>query len=520
MSSDVLIAILTAIVWLLCVGWPTIALVRRIALPDEREWQRIKEHIKNLHRDLVDDADYSETTKQALKLVLTREPGYSRAGYLSLALDVIQAPADYIARTAKALSAQSIVVGLCGTVVTFAALFSRELAVAHANAATAQNLAASVVEHLRLIYLINAFAIGVALVLYHVGWWAKHRGERACFAASAAFAETIEGTDASLAPELAAALDRSAAEFRRFSETLFTDQFSKIERLLGQVKVLGDGIKELVKETVAQNKRDEGVLQAQLRENSTAIERITQRLDEGFKLLAQPFIQGIPAMETVTEAAGQLKEAVDKFAAADITSAMRQMASAAAVFEHATTELPSTMSAAIEGSGAAIKDATCVSIETALRSALVAASDDRRRFLEAMHEQQTAEVENLKRFLTNMTVRLQRNSTIAASKMVTAFERFPSQLESSLEPVRAAIAAQNTVVERMHSSIDATVASATASLGSSVATHVGKASDAIVSELRASQTQRSANWATEAREAAATNGIPADRFVVASEAES
>ena len=363
------IAIITGVILFFGVLRPAWRM-RGISLPSEAEWTEVAERIVEIRRDFVDEDTFHPTTKQALKLMLGREPGYGRLTYLPLALDTIQGSADFVARTYRALSSQAIIVGLLGTVATFFTLFLSENLARQGTPAAAQEVAQRVLAHLTIIYLVNAVAIGIASWLYHLSWKAKHAGELAALAASSAFSRLAEGGEASLAPELAAALDRSAEQFRGFSESLFNGQFQRLESLLGQIEGLGKAMRELVREVVAQNQRDQGVFQAQLRETSTSIERVTQRMDEGFKLLAQPFLQGIPAMQSLAESADGLKSAADSVLKANVVVTTTQLKIAASALDRTVKEMPELIRAALEQATGSVRESSQQGVELGVRSAL------------------------------------------------------------------------------------------------------------------------------------------------------
>jgi hypothetical protein len=486
MSSELVIIIVTLLVWALWVLRPAIQ-VFRSWLPNEDEWMRVRGEIKSLQRDLVDETEYHSNTKQALKLVLTREAGYGRVAYVPLALDVIQAPADQVSRTCRALSAQSIVLGLVGTVLTFAFLFgSHQLATGNTTAPIAQTIAMKVLEHLSGIYFINTFAIIAGFVLYHRGWVSKQRGDRAGLAATEAFAELTEGGDASLAPELAAALERTAQEFRRFSESLFNDQFAKIERLLGQVKGLGDGIRELVKETVAQNKKDQGVLQAQLRENSTAVERVTQRLDDGFKLLAQPFIQGIPAMQTVSEASEQLKLAADAFVKADLSGIAGHLGTATVSLEEVLRQTPSQVAEGVLAAGVTLRDVTREALQASLHSAFAEAAIENKRFMEEIVTRVGSDLTRLEEKLAEASTGLQQTSTVSASELKATLGRIADRFETAQDTVRETLHDANAdLVQRIGVEIDRAASVVVAGVAGDVGISLRQASAEVVAAIRA-----------------------------------
>ena len=119
--------------------------------------------------------------------------------------------------------------------------------------------------------------------------------------------------EGSIAPELAAALDRSAQEFRGFSEAYSTTSSPRLTTAR-QAGLVTDP--RAVKEVVAQNRKTKVFCRHSYGRTSTAVERITQRLDDRFKPFAQPH-SGIPTMQTLTKASQQLTVAVDAFVKAD-----------------------------------------------------------------------------------------------------------------------------------------------------------------------------------------------------------
>ncbi len=408
-------------VWVFAVVVPALRL-SRAWLPHESEWESVRADIRELTRDDVPNESYHETTKQALQLVLTGVPGFGRLGQVPLALDVIVAPTDSMSRTLRSLSAQSIVLGLAGTVVTFATLFGTQ---EFEPGPDAKNAVASVLQHLSVIYILNSVAIVTSFSLYHWAWVTKRRGEDAATAAGRAFAELQEGGAFAIAPELASALERTAREFREFAEILFNGQFSKIEMLLGQVAGLGSGIQALVRETVAQNGRDQGILQAQLREHSTSLERITERLDSGFKLLAQPFIQGIPAMQALDEAAQGLKRATDALSVAQLPAVAEQLRTSTRALSHQVEEAPKHFKRVLDDTGAAIANATKNGLSDGLQEVVARRREDQERALSSLTAQLIAAAGELR-------ATSDHQSGIRGAALIDALGRYVARIETPL----------------------------------------------------------------------------------------
>lgn len=375
--SHTTISLLLLSLGLLCIAYPLYR-VKQIRLPRVPEWKDLQERICDLTRDDVEATAYSELTKQALVIVLTGRRGYGRLSQVPLALDHIQGAAESLARTFRMLGSQAVVIGLLGTVVTFYTFFGT----GEVSGGDGAVVMSTVFGLLRPIYLVNGIALAVAIVLFALGLRASRRGDDACLAAAEAFHRLAESGQSDLAPELVKALEVTAGQFQAFSQQLFQDQFSKIESLLGEVQALGTGLRALVEQIVARSSNEQEVYQALLRQNSATVDALTARLDTGFQLLAQPFLEGIPAMQALAESSRELRIVTDQVVQANIVQLSTQLKVTINQLERATKDLPGAVGASVASAVPSLTEASKNGIRLGVEAAVAPLMADVRAALD------------------------------------------------------------------------------------------------------------------------------------------
>jgi phage-related protein len=110
--------------------------------------------------------------------------------------------------------------------------------------------------------------------------------------------------------------------------------------------------------------------------NAAAIEALTQRLDAGFQLLAQPFLQGIPSMEVLARASEALKKTAEEVAQADIVQLTTRLDLAVTRLDRVLDDLPPRVSAGIHQAASAIRAATQEGARAGMESSLAPVASD------------------------------------------------------------------------------------------------------------------------------------------------
>ena len=290
--------------------------IRTAPRPGVKEWQEIAKRIQRLTADDIVDTRWSEPSKSALQLVLrTATPGAGRLENVPFALDTVHAPFGRAESEYRALSSQSIVLGLLGTVVTFTLLFaSNPYETSAAADATGKLLA-----KLSTVYLVNAIALFFGACFAYQYRRIRDEGDTVVAIAQSAFARLHDDVERSSGPLIATALERGESQSHLYPKQLFEEHFRGLGALLGEVRGVGEALRTLVNRMVDQTGGERETVRAAVRENAATVERLTERLDEGFKLLAQPFLQGIPAMDSLAVSAEAIREstreALSQFAA-------------------------------------------------------------------------------------------------------------------------------------------------------------------------------------------------------------
>ncbi|BCS31404.1 hypothetical protein TBR22_A06050 [Luteitalea sp. TBR-22] len=329
-------------------------------VPTATEWAGISERITSLSKDVVDVSDYSENARRALDLVLTNEPGYGRLAAIPQAMELLIEPVEAAARLLRTASSQVVMIGLLGTVLIFAITF---------QSADVSDPAA-LLTHLKFIYWVNAVGLFVSVLLLLASMRARAAGEHAVRIAGKALHLLQDSGSSNLAPELVKALEVSASQFQQFSQQLFNDQFAKIQTLLGSVQGVGTSLHALVDQVVVKAADERTAFEATSRQHVVAIEALTQRLDQGFQLLATPFLEGIPAMHGLTQAAQALQKSSDDVMKANVAQAVAQLKVATQGLNRILEGLPQQVAQATSEANAAVRESTVNAVQAALENAI------------------------------------------------------------------------------------------------------------------------------------------------------
>ena len=427
---------LTALFLIAVVVIPAITAWRK-RLPLVAEWTDLQGRIGGYQRDTVGAVlTLSEPTKHALSLVLSRNEGYGRLRNVPLALDIVSAPLESSARTLRALSGQAIVIGLGGTVSMFCVLFVR------LKGTQSENLFTQVNDHLLWIYAVNGFCIAAAAIFGHIARARRQEADDVLHLANLTFGQLEEAGDEVIGPELAAALKDSAELFRRSSEELFTTQFGKVEALLEEVKILGTAITSVVKE-VTENAgiERERVFQALLHEERARTDAFVERLDSGFKLLAQPFLQGIPAMAAMTEAATSLEKAGAVIVKSNVSATLTKLTETVQQLETVQRGLPD-----------AIGQATTEAVDIANKGIRETLSKTLEEFGKVA-ENLRSDFADLHGSIENLPSALQKNRQEADAAVVASIAAIGARLSSALGLLEKRVATSDENLRKLLDSV-------------------------------------------------------------------
>ncbi len=461
--------------------------ISRTPRPTIGEWNDIAGKIGKLTADDIEDNRWSEKSKAALKLVLRTEPGAGRLSNVPLALDILQAPFDHADGEYRALSSQSIVLGLFGTVITFALLFLSGI-----NSVEVKSLLAK----LSTVYVVNAVALTLGAIFFNKHRRIRGEGEKVLWLAQSALARLKDATDSNLAPEIAAALDRSATQFQAYSRQLFDDHFRSIGSLLGEVRGVGETLRSLVNQMLEQAGHERESIRATVRENAASLERLTGRLDEGFKLLAQPFLQGIPAIDALAKNALVFEQGA-RSAFTQLSEASAQLRSSAERLEQTAALLPGQTERLLSEAGhklateagAAVGQAVATHFAPQVERYTAAAATAAQSM-----ERNTDSLACVVRLAYTQVAEAAGQLQGAANRVASVADGLPGQTERLLADAGQRLAGEagaavgqaitshlGPQVEQLATSVD----TATQSLGSSAAAMVGVARE--VSEARVAQ---------------------------------
>lgn len=306
-----------------------------------------------LHADA--QTSFSEDTGHALSLVLTQHPGYGRLALVPQALDEAVAGTERKARALRSVASQAIILGLLGTTLTFALwFFSNESKVGDAKrkqgaaVSTAAvndpgqgtDLVADLMRHLKVIYLVNAVAIAFSLVFFARAHHVRAMEDEISREARRTLGLLEEGAGANLQPDLVAALEESSRRLGGIYHDLFDNQLREVRDLASKLEGLSGVIESLATGVQKASQTDVEALRAVERNHQASLEELTRKLDGGFQLLAQPFLQGIPAIGQLTRAARALEQVADRVVESHVADALEKARAAIDALTVATQNLP------------------------------------------------------------------------------------------------------------------------------------------------------------------------------------
>ncbi len=254
-----------------CVCIPFSLVRRRIKgiMRQSEHWRELEKNINELGQEEV--RFFPNPTRYVLHSVLSAAKGTARAGAVPPALDYLAAEVESPILTLRSLSYLSVLIGLLGTVTMLAMALQRMDSLSQFKA-----------DLLKNIYPINAFAIGLAVVIFLSYSWYRHKGDQLLLLASRVLgrlrSDQIGGAD----PQLLAALEKVGERFKEWGDEIYGRYQGAIDGLLQEMRELSQAILEVVGEAVLSRKEEDQALLPLLRSQEAKIELLSQRLEQGY----------------------------------------------------------------------------------------------------------------------------------------------------------------------------------------------------------------------------------------------
>jgi len=268
-------------------------------------WLRLRPKIARI--SLQDIQGLPEPTRYVLDCVLTDKIGRGKPQAIPSALEHLAAAFDAPTRFLRSLSYLSVLFGLLGTVTLLALAFLDVHQISDLKP-----------EHLRYIYPVNSIAIALATIIYIIYSFYRLKGDRLLLTASQTLgllqAEVPEEVD----PNLVASLERVADKFKEWGQETQLQHEQHANALVREMRGLGEAIREMVNRMIATRRTEEEGIIPLLRTQDEKIELLSERLDERFRDLAKPLLEGLPILEQWRDRTKELGELFREFQQADL----------------------------------------------------------------------------------------------------------------------------------------------------------------------------------------------------------
>ncbi|MBU4447251.1 MAG: hypothetical protein KKD99_01600 [Proteobacteria bacterium] len=262
----------------------------------------------------------------------------ARSAAIGPAMDYFAAEVESPVRTLRSLSYLAVLIGLLGTVTL--------LALTLWGVETISQLKPG---DLRNIYPINAAAITVAVVVFLSYCRYQYKGDQLLLEASRVLGRLSTDVPAGVDPILVASLEKVGEKFKEWGDEVQERHLGTIKDLLQEVQELSEAMRQMVAKTIASRNEEDQSITPLLRAQDAKMELLSQRLDHGFKLLAQPFEQGIPVLERWKESTDNLNRAIEHIKVADLPNRTAELGQATRELAQTVEGLPQTFRDKLQG---------------------------------------------------------------------------------------------------------------------------------------------------------------------------
>lgn len=347
------------------------------------EWEIVGEHAARLssnvaeskgHLPASDREKISDETWDILRHVLREAPGEIDRDEMLDSLDSIRDQGESSASGFQSLASQAVLTTLLATVLMFVLLF-------WPNAGQQSVNVDALRKHVPAIYAFNALGLAAALTFMFLARRSRARAEDNARAARVAFREFRPTSDDRDLQRLKPTLD----ELQKKLEEANRNFVDHLGRRMGDVVSQLDGVKTAVVtlgerfiSTTGTNPLNE---MAALQAVHADVRRLATSMDEGIRGLAQPFLQGIPAMGKLTAAAEKLDETATALLSGDprailarLEAGARAVTSVITAHEHSLQGLPAACREAVSGAVSGASETLASRVEGTLLTVKDAAS--------------------------------------------------------------------------------------------------------------------------------------------------
>jgi hypothetical protein len=281
-------------------------------------------------------ADYEQPTKHVFKLVNKK---IIQSEDISQAKDFLSFYLESIVYNLRSLSYAASLAGLFGTV----CILYFTLASIKEN----EQFQLSLLNH---VYLANVFAIFVAILAYSSFYWYRSKTDQFFSLVVRRLDDLDLDLPPGVNPTLILALEKVAEKYQKWGEKVQAKHLENVKVLFSEMKEVGAAIKTMVETTLeSRRQREEEIILPLLQDHVAKIELLSQRLDNGFQVLARPFAEGIPIIERWDQSTANLTAAVNKLAAADIPGVVSRLQDTTSKLTAAISSLPELVRQSLQG---------------------------------------------------------------------------------------------------------------------------------------------------------------------------
>ncbi len=325
-------------------------------LPRCHDWKSVGNSLD--YTDVQDAVQNFPKLRNYLETVLTDRHGHVRPGSVHRSLDLFAAEIDHFSRAFRSLSGLAVLCGLGITAIFLAWSLRSASEGSILNPTTLKN-----------VYVPNAICICVALLLLWLNYLSRQNAEKAYLEATRVLSRLQEIDPENVDPRLIQALQTVASKFREWGQSFYSEHFGAIQSILNEMQGLSTQVRNYLLQALNEAQQSGQEIQLLLRELQRGAERVRVSLDEGFKLLAQPFIQGVPASREVLEAAETLKKTIAGLQELRWDTSLQDFAKEVAELRSAIDTLPDQVCSSLAG----VKDSISSSTRSAIHESLMPA---------------------------------------------------------------------------------------------------------------------------------------------------
>lgn len=415
--------------WLMESGRPTV-----------REWKELSGRIRELSRSDLNNEDFSEATRDALRLVLTDRPGHANKNNLPFALQILEDSGLHAAASIRALSTVSVFIGLVVTAIVFAMVLG-QLVLAMAPSGVNQTVPVidperfpEIFGQLKLVYETNGVAIAIALLVYVVSRTVEGNVHKVSRVALSVMGQLPDSVEADLDPKFVAAM-RTLTDIvqEQLQSNISSWQEAQLEDIRGIVREVKDLARTVgtAIETLQQVSTGESTkVLAAIRETQVSVAESAVRMENGLGLIVQ---EAAPAIDRFSKAATELSETTDRLrtsgtleSVAAVRSGLQELRSAVSAlpesldqaFRSTASELRVTSEARFDAAGRSIVQSmndAAEHIDTNIRNAVASIPEGVSAATAAALSQQAADQKRVVDALVSATAALDSNARILSS---------------------------------------------------------------------------------------------------------